>query len=180
MLPADASGAQLNAERATPAWLAAYAGPRRGELLQLAMRFCGRRADAEDAVQTALLTAMTRLAQLRDESRAESWLKSIVARASLDLTRTRRTHLELSAAERVADNATPSAPSEPAANVRCCLPMLPDRQRMALTLRHLCGMEYSEVADVMEIRESTARVLVRAARENLRRLLKELGAENTP
>lgn len=171
MLPADASGAQTKPESATPAWLAAYAGPRRGELLQLALRFCGRRADAEDAVQSALLTAMTRLAQLRDASRAESWLKSIVARASLDLTRARRPHLEMAAAERVAASATPDAPADPAADVRRCLSMLPDRQRLALTLRHLCGMEYSEVAEMMEIREATARVLVRDARENLRRLL---------
>ena len=45
---------------------------------------------------------------------------------------------------------------------------LPERPRIALTLRHLEGCEYAEIAELMEIAPSTVRVLVHEAREQLR------------
>ena len=52
---------------------------------------------------------------------------------------------------------------------------LPRRQREVLVLRHLEGMSFSEVAEVLEMKESTARVQAQNARENLRSWLGETG-----
>ena len=48
---------------------------------------------------------------------------------------------------------------------------LPARQQAALVLRHLENMAYPRIAELMEIDQSTVRVLVRNAREALRQAL---------
>ena len=55
--------------------------------------------------------------------------------------------------------------------LKTLLAELPEKQRTALVLRHLEGMAYRRIAEVMEISESTARVHVRAAREALREMI---------
>ncbi len=50
---------------------------------------------------------------------------------------------------------------------------LPERQQTALILRHLEDMSYAEIAEMMGVAESTARVQVRDAREALRAAIAE-------
>lgn len=57
---------------------------------------------------------------------------------------------------------------------------LPTQQRTALVLRHFEQMAYPDIAAVMEIAESTARVHVRAAREALRTAIVSRHPEWTP
>ena len=55
--------------------------------------------------------------------------------------------------------------------VRRMIGTLPERQQIALVLRHLEEMSYRQIAETMDISESTARVQVRNAREALRRAI---------
>lgn len=149
---------------------------RRQALLRLAYRFCWNAEDAEDAVQNALLLAAQRRGQLHEPGKLWPWVCSIVVRQCHDLLRRagRRRRVEATApadAQRGAgDEAADerSARREFAAVVRDCIDELPERQRAALVLKELEGMSYEQIAEVMSITESTARVTVRNAREALR------------
>ena len=55
--------------------------------------------------------------------------------------------------------------------LRDAIGRLPAQQRVAITLRHLEGMGYSEIAELMEIGETTVRFHVRQARLTLARLM---------
>ncbi|OUD88368.1 RNA polymerase sigma factor CnrH [Clavibacter michiganensis subsp. michiganensis] len=55
-----------------------------------AIRLTGSRADADDAVQEALITAWDRLPTLEKPDRVKSWLLQIVSRKSIDRIRARR------------------------------------------------------------------------------------------
>jgi RNA polymerase sigma factor (sigma-70 family) len=67
----------------------------------------------------------------------------------------------------------PPLTSELSDIMRELIARLPERPRIALVLRHLENLGYDDIAAVMEIEESTARVLVRNGRERLRELLLE-------
>jgi RNA polymerase sigma-70 factor (ECF subfamily) len=156
--------------------LLAEVNARRGALLRLAYRFCWNAEDAEDAVQDALLLAAERRDQLHEPGKLWPWVCSIVVRQCHDLLRRagRRRRVESPAvAEDAAQQAGGSAQElsarrEFAAVVRDCIAELPERQRAALVLKDLEGMSYEQIAEVMGIAESTARVTVRNAREAVR------------
>jgi RNA polymerase sigma-70 factor (ECF subfamily) len=68
---------------------AALAEPHRAELRAYCYRMLGSAADAEDAVQNAMLRAWRGLAKFEGRSSVRSWLYSIATNTALDVTRHR-------------------------------------------------------------------------------------------
>ena len=148
---------------------------RRGLLLRLAYRFCWNHADAEDAVQNALLLATRKEYQLDDRSKLWSWVRSIVVTQCKELLRRgmRRSEVESSYEPQSRHESDPLARRELSGMVSELIKALPERQQTALILRHLEDMSYAEIAEMMGVAESTARVQVRNAREALRAAMAE-------
>lgn len=157
--------------RASPEAPFAADGPElRPALLRLAYRLSWNWADAEDAVQNALLLATRRQGQLLNPQRQAAWLRSIVVRQCHDARRSgARRRLREARHPRLASETEARVElSETAATVRSALQSLPQRQQLAIVLRDLEQLEYPAIAEIMEIRESTVRALVRDARDALR------------
>lgn len=158
----------------------------RDRLVRLAYRFVWNRSDAEDAVHNAVALAQSRRDQLREPSRWWSWMCRIVVRQCVALGRgeSRRGTRERgeSPQRSVSEVRSGSDPPERAAEsrerseiLRQAVAQLPPKQRAAITLRHVEGMEYERIAEVLEISPATVRGHVRDAREALRaRLAREL------
>ena len=148
---------------------------RRGLLLRLAYRFCWNDADAEDAVQNALLLATEREQQLAERGKLWPWVRSIVVRQCKELLRrgVRRREVESSLEPRTREVHDSLSRCELSGMVKELIKTLPQRQQTALILRHLEDMSYAEIAEMMQITESTARVQVRDARESLRQAITE-------
>lgn len=166
-------------EAARGAWAAAIdpTPEAHRRLVRLAGRFVRNVHDAEDAVQTALLLAEQRRAQLRDEDKRWAWLCRIVIQ-QCQLThrqrQTRHTHERQAGFERSGETrGTMRDAAEFDAMLEQLVAELPPQQRIALVLRHFEEMEYGEIAAVMDVAESTVRVHVRAAREALRTAIVE-------
>ena len=177
-------GAQVAGSSPTAApgeWLAlAGVEEHRPGLWRLAYRFCWNAADADDAVQDALLRAAERRGQLGDSRRLGPWLRSIVVRRCLELRReaarrrnreTLRGAMPPGDAEGGISAAAMLAGAELSAALKDAIQRLPERQQTALVLRHLEELEYEEIAEIMEINVATVRAQVRDAREALRRML---------
>ena len=75
-------------------------------LVAFATRLLRSRADADDCVQDALITAWRRLPELSDPTKVRSWLTTIVSRKATDRLRTRRPTAEIGE-ETVAHTADP-------------------------------------------------------------------------
>jgi len=177
---ATASGSAALPQRRTdrgPSPEAPAAGPAspdwcgdRTALVRLAHRFVWSPDDAEDIVQDALLQARESGEQLRDPRRAQAWLRRIVVRrALLHIRQARRRRRAIESAGRTrgdppADPAHTAARREQLARLRNAIESLPPQQQAAVTLRHLEGMGYAEIAEIMEIAEATVRFHVRRAR----------------
>jgi RNA polymerase sigma-70 factor (ECF subfamily) len=132
----------------------------------LAYRICGRRADAEDAVQAAFLSlwqSRDRFDQSRGELR--SWLLGIVHNSAID--RLRRTGMHerrrasatgieerLEAPERTDEEAQAR---EQAAEVRQALGALPDEQRQVIELAYFDGLTHTQIAATLNLPVGTVK-----------------------
>lgn len=157
------------------------ASARRG--FAVAFDLLGERAEAEDAVQEALVRACLRLGDLREDGAAEGWFMRTLVNQCLHVLRRRRVW-------RFVRGLWPggsTSPSEPAsetpgaderlaqqaelARLHQAMARLPARQRVALVLRHGQGLPVAEVAELLGVGEGTVKThLVRG----LARLRSEL------
>jgi len=155
-----------------------------------ALRYLGNAADAEDAVQDALLSAHRHVRQFRGESRMSTWLTAIVINsARMQLRRRpRQTHVSLSqqpdpgsyALSELLPDHRPS-PAEQclrldlAENIWQLTRRLSPTLRTAFQLRYLEGLTIREMKDVLGVAEGTVKARVARARAKLRSLMRKRG-----
>jgi RNA polymerase sigma-70 factor (ECF subfamily) len=159
-----------------------------------AYRYLGNAADAEDAVQDALLSAYRNLGQFKGQAQMSTWLTTIVTNSALTQLRrrSRQTHLSLeerfgeeqeySVSERLAD-------SGPSPEDECIKSELHERLmqfvadlspslRQVLQLRDLDGLTTREAAHILGVADVTVKTQVSRARAKLRRRMRlEFGAQ---
>src|SRR5258707_10314732 len=150
-----------------------------------ALRLLGNRADAEDAVQEALLAAHKHLHQFRGQSQMSTWLTTIVCNCTrMQLRkRPRQIHMPLDEqigegeryfiSERLADT-RPSPEdecrnSELAAHLRKCTALLSPRLRRTFQLRIVDGLSILETAQVLGVRHGTVKAQLARARAKIAR-----------
>lgn len=172
--------ARLAVDRDAEAWsvILRLAGE---DMRRLCARIVGNAQDADDAVQETLL-------QIRDaagrfvagsadpDQTARRWIMGVAAKVALMQLRTRA---RLQRRERVAggEAAQETGPSvqfekdETSRQVRAALAALPERLRTAVSLRHLAGMEYAEIAALQSCSETAVRIRVHRGLDQLRRRL---------
>jgi RNA polymerase sigma-70 factor, ECF subfamily len=153
-----------------------------------AYRHLGNAADAEDAVQDALLSAYKHLDQFKGQSQMSTWLTAIVTNcARMQLRRRpRQTHLpldepfgeeqEYSLSERLADRG-PSPEdecrkSELHMRLTQFAVQLSPPLRTAFQLRDLDGLSTSEVAHILGVPVGTVKAQLARARAKLRQLMR--------
>jgi RNA polymerase sigma-70 factor, ECF subfamily len=147
-----------------------------------ALRLLGNSADAEDAVQEALLAAYKHLHQFRGQSQMSTWLTTIVCNCARMQLRKRpgRIHVPLDESigederyfisERLADT-RPSPEdecrnSELAAHLRKCTALLSPSLRRTFQLRVVDGLSIVETAQVLGLPHGTVKAqLARAQRK---------------
>jgi RNA polymerase sigma-70 factor, ECF subfamily len=146
-------------------------------LLALAHQLLGNPADAEEAVQDALISAWRRLPRFRGDATFRTWMYRIVTNRCLNLLRGRTFSAPLDA---VAEPASRDAGGEPArvaesaaatAALAEALGGLRPDQRACWVLRELHGLSYEEIALVVGASEQTIRGRLFRAR---RTLMKEM------
>jgi RNA polymerase sigma-70 factor, ECF subfamily len=153
-----------------------------------AYRHLGNAADAEDAVQDALLSAYKHLDQFKGQSQMSTWLTAIVTNcARMQLRRRpRQTHVpldepfgeeqEYSLSERLADRG-PSPEdecrkSELHMRLTQFAVQLSPPLRTAFQLRDLDGLSTSEVAHILGVPVGTVKAQLARARAKLRQLMR--------
>jgi RNA polymerase sigma-70 factor (ECF subfamily) len=152
-----------------------------------ALRLLGNRADAEDAVQEALLAAHKHLHQFRGQSQMSTWLTTIVSNCARMQLRKRpgQIHMPLDEqigeeqqyllSERLAD-AGPSPEdecrtSELAAHLRRCTALLSPSLRRTFQLRVVDGLSIFETAQVLGLPHGTVKAQLARARRKLARYM---------
>ncbi len=140
-------------------------------IYNLAARIVGDPDDAADITQEVFLRAYTHPLQGDGDLRPEPWLYRIAVNASYDHLRRRaaRPSTSLDAVAEIPDTSDGFVDGEIAHCVEACLAGLTPRYRTALVLKDLHGLSHAEIAEVMDIHQGAARVLLHRARAAFRR-----------
>jgi RNA polymerase sigma-70 factor (ECF subfamily) len=152
-------------------------------LWRIAFAFLHTRTDAEDAVQTVFIRLWDGRATLPDiTSSLEAYLHGAVRNECLRVLKHERVvertecgeydHRDLPGMSAPLSNADVALEREETQSlIDRTIAALPERRRIALTLRWVDGLEYQEIADILEISVDNAYMLVARAREQVRRAL---------
>jgi RNA polymerase sigma-70 factor, ECF subfamily len=121
---------------------------------------CGDHAEAQDVVQEAFVRAWHHRAQLASADSPEAWVRTVAWR--LAISRWRKARNAMTAWHRRGAPDPVPAPSVDNAAVVAALRLLPEEQRRAIVLHHLCDLSVQQVAH--ETGAPTGTVKARLAR----------------
>lgn len=153
-----------------------------------AFRHLGNVADAEDAVQDALLSAYKHLSQFKGDARISTWLTAIVINSARMQLRRRPRQPQVSLDEHNPEQE--SALSDllpargPSPEAECCkselaghvvqlAQQLPPTLRAAFQLRELNGLSIREMTHILGVAEGTVKARLARARAKLRQLMQK-------
>ena len=155
---------------------------------RMAFRKLGNAADAEDAVQDALLSAYKHLDQFRGGAQMSTWLTTIVINSARMQLRKRSNHVQVSLdqplddaqqnclSERIADDSPDPEDvcreSELHERVGKLLTQMSVPLRKALQLRGVEGLTTHEAALILGVPEGTVKAQLTRARAKLRQLMR--------
>jgi RNA polymerase sigma-70 factor (ECF subfamily) len=142
----------------------------------LAYRTVRDAEEARDVAQEAFFKAFRSLKTFRPEAKFSTWIFSITYHACCDRLARRKRYSN----EELPDRADPgigpeqeAIAGEEARRLRAAIARLPEKYRSVITLYHLQGRQYEEIAQVLEIPIGTVKTHLFRAKEQLRRMLNQ-------
>jgi RNA polymerase sigma factor (sigma-70 family) len=142
------------------------------EIYRFCLSILGNAEDARDALQSTMVKALQSLPGEEREIKLRPWLYRVAHNQSIDLLR-RRHEVAAIDPELAAPGdglAETAAQRERLRQLLRDLADLPERQRAALLMRELGGLEFAQIAEVFETSPAVARQTVYEARVSLRGL----------
>lgn len=147
-------------------------------MYNIAIRMTGNKENAEDILQYSFTKAFMEIEKLHDENAFGGWLKRIVINRCIDETRKKKhfftgyeaiseQHKEIE--DEIDEYTDPEL-------VHRLIKKLPDGAREILVLHAIEGLKHAEIADKLQISESTAKTQYFRAKQLLGKMIK--GLEN--
>lgn len=142
----------------------------------LCRRLAGNDADAADATQEAMITVVRRLDRYDGRARFTTWLYRVVTNACLDELRRRKRRPVPMDDDALAFDRAPSAPSLDGTvadrlDIDHALAQLAPEFRAPVVLRDLCGLDYAEIGEVLDLPPGTVRSRISRGRGALAHVL---------
>jgi len=148
-------------------------------MYNIAIRMTGDRETAEDILQDAFIKAFTEIEKLIDEKAFGGWLKRIVINRCLDEIRKQKNVASFDMlAEKHSEIAEEINENVDVEMVHNMIKRLPEGARQVLVLRALEGYRYAEIAERLDITESTAKTQFFRAKQLLGKMIKSSENEN--
>lgn len=141
----------------------------RDRVVRLAAHVLHNSREAEDVAQEAFVKAFRQIDQFRGESGFYAWLYRIVINLCLDRMRRKSATSELPLEAQTMPHAAVTPDMEKRLAVEQVLNSLTPPMRAALVLREVEGLEYAEIAAVLNIPVGTVRSRLNTARDQFRR-----------
>ena len=134
-------------------------------------RLAGNPADAADATQEALIAIVRGLPRFDRRAAPRTWMYRVATNACLDELRRRGRRPRLGLDDAMAERPDPSPPVDRSVTDRLtlddALARLPEEFRVAVVLRDVHGMDYAQIAEVLQIPIGTVRSRIARGRKAL-------------
>jgi len=150
-------------------------------MFNICVRMMGNTEEAEDVLQDAFLNAFRNMKQFKGQSSLGAWIKRIVVnqcinqlkKRKLDMLSLEETHYQEPASEE--EERTDIGLILDIDRIRDAIQLLPDGFRIVFSLYLLEGYDHQEIAQILEISESTSKSQYHRAKRKLREILTEAG-----
>lgn len=153
-------------------------------IVNLAYRMVGNRAEAEDLAQETFLAAFKSLSTFRADAKFSTWLYRIATNKCKDWLRVKRPGQGLHDVDvdevldaHVAEDRTPErllSQQQVALELEQAIQRLPPLYREAFVLKHVEGLSYEEMQEILGVNGDTLKMRVYKGRVQLSRELAEL------
>jgi RNA polymerase sigma factor (sigma-70 family) len=149
-------------------------------VLNIAYQFTGRRDEAEEVAQEIFLRVFRSLHRFDQNTSFLPWLVRVSRNLCIDEYRSRAREKAALVGQEPDPERTPDPRSSPERHlrdrereerIRTALQRLPEDLRVALVLRDLQGLSYSEIAVSMQVAEGTVKSRIHRARLELAEVL---------
>ncbi|WRZ91738.1 SigE family RNA polymerase sigma factor [Streptomyces sp. NBC_01007] len=137
--------------------------------------FTGDHGEAQDVVQEAFVRAWDRRREFLADGAPEAWIRTVATRLAVSRWRRARRWLELVRRTPPSDH-TPG-PGPERTTLVAALRTLPEAQRMAIVLHHLCDLSVEQVASETGAPVGTVKARLSRGRAALARVLSEDSAD---
>lgn len=144
-------------------------------MFNVCYRMMNNREDAEDMLQEAFVQAFQKLETFRNESGFGTWLKTITVHACINALNKRKPDLKyiddlhrLETAEEEPEEALYTTQ-----NVVDAMNQLPEGGRIVFSLYLLEGYDHSEIAQILNITESTSKTQYMRAKRRVYEIMKQ-------
>ena len=145
----------------------------KSSIFNVAYRFSGSRASAEDLMQEIFIKVFTQINKLRSLEAFNSWFYRIATHTCISFTR-KRGRLSEIPNEKIEE--TPSPNNDMTAikqDLEQAINILPPKQKMVFILHDVQGFTHMEIAKIMKLRQGTCKSQLFKARMKLREYLME-------
>ena len=139
----------------------------------LAYRMTGNAADAEDLAQDTFIRAFKKLKQYRPEYAFRNWVLTICSNLTKNVFRKRTRQNEAESTHVEIRYLSEGAREHHNTELEAALASLSPTVRAPLILKHVEGLSYEEIATVLRIGVSAAKMRVKRARDDLNHMLSE-------
>ena len=151
----------------TDAWFAGEIEKAQPSMFRVAFAILRNRTDVEDATQSAILKAYSRLDSLSDRKVFGSWLIRILKNECFDILRSKRPIV------RIEDCDTGYEMSVPDPDLNRAFDALSPEERLTMTLFYFEGYKTAEIAKLTDVSEGAVRSRLSRARATMKELLSE-------
>ena len=136
------------------------------------LRIIGNSQDAEEVMHDVFLKLFDNIDHLQDKEAFYSWSQSIAIRTSIDKVRKKKLVFEPLDNLQIADEEPDDDTEFTVESIKHELNNLPDGYRIVLSMRLFEGFEFEEIAQELQIKESTVRSQYIRGRDKLAKMLK--------
>lgn len=148
--------------------------------------FLGNRQEAEDVTQDVFVTAFRKIASFEYRASFLTWLRRIAFNQCVDARRKSKSRRTTSVdfeyePQEVSEVPSPDSVAqgkELVDRVRGAIDSLGEEQRSIILLRDIDGLDYSEIAGLLDIPVGTVRSRLHRARCELREVMEKRGLQN--
>jgi RNA polymerase sigma-70 factor (ECF subfamily) len=142
-------------------------------ILNRCKRFLPNPLDAEEAAQDSLLAVARRIDTFEGRSKFTTWMFQLTTNASIDTYRKlkRRRSVLATPPDLAAGGSTPSVVAGARVDVLEAAEKLDQRLVEPVFLRDLCELEYSDIAELLDIPVGTVKSRIHDGRAQMRRAL---------
>ncbi|UII20646.1 RNA polymerase sigma factor [Fulvivirga ligni] len=145
-------------------------------MFNVCLRMVKDRNDAEDVLQDAFVSAFKNLTSYKGDSTFGAWLKRIVINKSINFLQKKR--LEFDDVDNYEEPVLVSESEDPDIQykvdlIKEAMMQLPDGYRIVFSLYLMEGYDHSEIAEILDISESTSKSQLNRSKTKLKQIIKE-------